>query len=123
MFIDEINKHYPRRFLAALELNHIGFQANFDLPKKHHLSVSIHVHQMDEQKMEVYELVRETSSSRFHFSQAEHYTIEAVDMQPLLIGYLGKAVGDVKRHLYADGFVGPCVTQMLTTVTREEQAG
>jgi hypothetical protein len=113
MFLDEIDKRYPRRVLAAIELNHIGFQANFDLPKKHHLSVSIHVHQMDEQRMEVYELVRETSSSSFHFSQAEHYTIEPVAIHPLLIGYLSKAIGDVKRHLYSDGFVGPSVIQLL----------
>jgi hypothetical protein len=113
MFLDEIDKHYPRRVLAAIEINHIGFQASFDLPKKHHLSVSIHVHQMDEQRMEVYELVRETSSSRFHFSQAEHYTIEVVAIQPMLIGYLSKAVGDTKKHLYVDGLVGPCVAQLL----------
>lgn len=113
MFIDEIDKHYPRRVLAAIEFNHIGFQVSFDLPKKHHLMVSIHVHQKDEQKMEVYELVRETSSSRFHFSQAEHYTIEVVAVQPLLIGYLSKAVGDMKMHLYVDGLVGPCVAQLL----------
>jgi hypothetical protein len=109
MFLDTIDERYPERMLAGIALTHIGFQASFDLPDDHHLTVSINIHQLKgRRRFEVYETVRENSSSRHLLSEADHFEVkgDAASMMAKRMEYLKKAIGDFNEHSYEDSFVG-----------------
>lgn len=108
MFLDEIEKRYPERWLRGVELGHAGFDAYFDVPEERRLTVHIYLFKQGEKQLEVYETVQELGSSRMHFSDGNHCTIEAdeVSLLSTLTSYLKKAIGDFNEHSYEGSFVG-----------------
>jgi hypothetical protein len=124
MFIDEIDGRYPDRILAGVALSHIGFQVSFDLPDEHHLKVSINIYQLEgRQCFEVYETVQETSPSRLHRSEGDHFEVEG-DASSLLVmrrDCLKRAIGDFDEHSYDDSFVGWLLEQGFSKGTVPEE--
>jgi hypothetical protein len=116
MFLDTIDERYPERVLAGVALSHIGFEVFFDLPDKHHLKFSINIYQLKgRQRFEIYETVLETSPSRFHYSDGNHFEVEgdAASMMATRMEYLKKAIGDFEQHSYEDSFVGLLLEQVF----------
>lgn len=113
MFLDTIEERHPERVLSSVELNHVGFRVFFDLPEEHHLRITISIHQRDE-RLEVYEIVDETSAFKLHFSDGNHWEIDgdASSIPGKLKGYLLQAVGDFDTHSYDKSFVGRLLEQV-----------
>jgi hypothetical protein len=63
----------------------------------------------------VYEVIQETSSNRYHLSQADHYpiTVDEASIPLLLKKYLKVVIGNLEEHTYEHSFIELLLTSFL----------
>lgn len=95
MFIDAIQARYPDRVLSSLHLEYMGFTANFDLPEREHLRLTMHAYVKDNaRELEIYEIavISNRAQHRAHPHSASSI-IKGSDPIPVLRRWLQIALG------------------------------
>ena len=93
MFIDTLQKRFPKRVLKSIHLDYSGFTAYFDVANGKYLKLEIHAYAMLSDQLEIHEIAVGTSHRQVWLNHAYMGKIAGADPLPLLKQWLNVARG------------------------------
>ncbi len=105
MFIDTLEKRFPKRVISRIEIGNIGFTILFDVARGRRLIVTFHMYEKADESFEVSETFIYSTTYRIYEQKVETYSFpKEVDPSTMLLEFFQIALGDPLVQTYGEGF-------------------